>query len=274
MTVGMIIDAIIKKTQVEQLPDDKTCDHLMAGSLDMEVTKIVTTFMATVEVLEQTIAAGANFIITHEPTWFTGADDTKWLLDDPIYQKKKALIEENHIAIWRFHDYMHMGREDGIYRGFDIELGWSDYRMKTADSDGLFGPCYHIPKTTLGALCQFIKKTLSMDVVQIVGNPDMSVERVGVLVGGGSLGLGVEEMPMQLMHQNELDLLICGDIIEWTISAYVRDAVSLGLNKGMLVLGHERSEEMGMKHLGAWLNDIVEQTEVLFIDAKEPFVYL
>ncbi len=79
---------------------------------------------------------------------------------------------------------------------------------------------------------------------------------------------------MKLMFENELDLLICGDITEWTISAYVKDATDLGINKGMLVLGHERSEEMGMKHLGKWMDDIVGDHEVLFIDAQEPFTYL
>ena len=113
-----------------------------------------------------------------------------------------------------------------------------------------------------------------MDVVQIVGKPEMIVKRVGVLVGGGSLGLGIEELPMQLMLKNNLDTVICGDITEWTIVPYVRDAVEFGQNKAMLILGHERSEEMGMKHLATWIKDIVGETPVEFIDAKEPFKYI
>lgn len=277
MTVRDIIDGIIQKTGVQPLPNDKTCDQLMSGSYDMEVTKIVTTFMATVDVIRKAAEIGANFIITHEPTWFTGKDDTEWVKDDPIYLKKKELIDENHIAIWRFHDHMHIGVEDGIYRGYEEEFGWKDYRMTVPDNGNFidkFGACYQIPKTNLRELCSFYKDKLQMEVIQIVGNPDMTVERVGVLVGGGSLGLGVEELPMKLMKNRNLDLVICGDITEWTLSAYVRDAVQLGMNKGMLVLGHERSEEPGMKHLGTWLASIVGDTEVVFVDAKEPFLYL
>ena len=37
MTVREIVDKIIEKTGVEPLPEDKTCDHLMTGSWDMEV---------------------------------------------------------------------------------------------------------------------------------------------------------------------------------------------------------------------------------------------
>ena len=274
MTVREVIDGIIKKTGVEPLPYDKTCDHLMTGSFDMEVTKIASTFMATVEVIRKAIEIGANFIITHEPTWFTGRDETAWLETDPVYLEKRKLIEEHNIAIWRFHDHMHMGKEDGIYRGFDLEFGWGEYKMKNPGEFGHFGACYQLPPTTLEELCQFFKEKLGMQVIQIVGDPGMKVERVSVLVGGGSLGLGVEELPMKLMHENQLDLLICGDITEWTISAYVRDAAALGMNKGMLVLGHERSEEWGMKHLGSWMKDITGDIEVHFVDAGEPFLYL
>ena len=92
MTVREIVDKIIEKTGVEPLPEDKTCDHLMTGSWDMEVKGVVTTFMATVDVIKEASALGANFIITHEPTWFSGADDTEWLLEDPVYLEKKKLI--------------------------------------------------------------------------------------------------------------------------------------------------------------------------------------
>jgi len=277
MTVKEIIKAVIAKTGVEPLPPEKTCDHLMAGSMDMEVTKVVTTFMATVDVINKAAEIGANFIITHEPTWFNGPDKIDWVQNDPVYLAKKKLIEEKGIAIWRFHDHMHFANEDGIYRGFELETGWGAYRMsvpENAEWIDKFGACYDLPETTLRELCQFFKDKMEMDVVQIVGNPDMKVKRVSVLVGGGSLGLGDETMPMQHMEKQNVDVAICGDITEWTLSAYVRDAAMLGMNKGMLVLGHERSEEAGMKHMVEWMQDIVDGTEVVFIDAEEPFTYL
>lgn len=167
MTVREIVDKIIEKTGVEPLPEDKTCDHLMTGSWDMEVKGVVTTFMATVDVIKEASALGANFIITHEPTWFSGADDTEWLLEDPVYLEKKKLIEENHIAIWRFHDHMHMDKEDGIYRGFDEELGWGKYRVKCEGELGWFGGVYELPVTTLEELAHFFQKELKMEVVQL-----------------------------------------------------------------------------------------------------------
>ncbi len=286
MTVKEVIERI-KKESGASIPDGQTCDILVAGDPNMEVTKIGSTFMATVEVIREAAAQGINFIITHEPTWFNGPDRSEWVQDDPVYSEKKKLIEEYHMAIWRYHDHMHMGYEDQIYTGFEEEFGWKQYRVPVTDTKKYgetdsgaeqfwkqFGGVYQIPKTTLRGLAEFFKERASMDVVQIVGNPEMPVERVSVLVGGGSLGLGREEAPMIQMFKENVDVAICGDITEWTLSAYVRDAAMMGMNKGMLVLGHERSEEWGMKYLTDWVESVTGGIPTVFLDAGEPFGYI
>lgn len=277
MTIREITDAIIQKTGVPRLRDEDTCDQLMTGSFDTHVTKIVTTFMATMEVIQKAVALGAELIITHEPTWFTGKDDTAWLEGDPVYLQKRRLIEQSGIAIWRFHDHMHMDKEDGIFRGFEEETGWATYRMAPEKQEGEqsflnhFKGCYQLPRTNLRELADFLKQTFELPAIRFIGNPDMAVERVGLLPGGGSLGLGREQMPMELMRKRALDTLICGEITEWTLPAYVRDAHQMGLAKSILVLGHERSEEAGMKHLETWLRPIIEDIPVVFVDSGEPF---
>ena len=213
---------------------------------------------------------GCNLIITHEPTYFTGSDRIDWVKVDPIYQRKKALIDDNQISIWRYHDHMHSGNADLIYAGLLENLGWTNYR----NTEFPLPHCYSIPATSVAALAGFLKKTLGMKVIQIVGNPEMKCSRVGILVGGGSLGLGQEEMPAKLMHDQRLDVMICGEITEWTLSAYVRDATTLGFNKAMIVVGHERSEEPGMKKLADRLQPLLEGIPVHFSDAGEPFIYL
>ena len=96
---------------------------------------------------------------------------------------------------------------------------------------------------------------------------------MGILVGGGSLGLGQEEMPARLMHEEQLDIMVCGEITEWTLSAYVRDAADMGFNKAMIVVGHERSEETGMKYLADLIRPLVGEIPVQFADSGEPFIY-
>ncbi|NLI20754.1 MAG: hypothetical protein GX418_04320 [Clostridiales bacterium] len=278
MTVREIIDGVIAKTGVAPLPQDQTCDHLMAGDPDMEVHQIATTFMATAEVIRKAAALGADLIITHEPTWFTGADDTAWLAGDAVYEAKRRLLAETGIAVWRFHDHMHRDPQDGIFTGFDLEMGWEPYRLPVEECPAFYGRrhnkgFYRLPRTTLGELADALKAKLAMPVMRFIGDPASPVERVALMPGGGSLGLGSEHMPMDWMREANLDVILCGEVTEWTLPAYVRDAYQLGMAKGILILGHERSEEWGMKHLPAWLASVTGGIPAVFVDAGETFQY-
>ena len=250
---------------------EQTCDIITVGSSESVVTGIITTFMATFDVIQEAVRLGANLIITHEPTWFNGLDKTEWCENDSIYLAKRKYLEEHGITVWRLHDHMHMGSEtDYIYKGLLDELDWHQYVQPDEKEPWI----YEIPETTVAGMADFFKEKLDMDVIQIIGDPDMKVKRVGILVGGGSLGLGVETMPMEVMERDNLDLMVVGDITEWTICAYINDAYQMGYKKAMLTLGHERSEEAGMKYMAPWLKERFGDIPVTFVDAKEPFKYL
>ena len=278
MKVQELIDNVIEKCGLNRL--DRTCDQLIEGDPEMEITGIVTTFMATVDVIKKAHELGANLIVTHEPTYFTCNDDREWEEQDSVYLEKRKLILDYGIAIWRMHDYIHMAVEgDGIYQGLIRELGWENYhipkmcskeRKILRESDF----CYKVPKTTVGELAKELKSKLHMDVMQIVGKPETPVERVGILIGGGSLGLGKEYTPMQLMEEESLDVIVCGEIVEWTLCAYVRDASMMNMNKALIIPGHNRTEEAGMKYLPEWLQPLAPGVPIQFVEAGEPFTYL
>lgn len=268
MNTREVVDVILALNGSKKI--ENTCDRLIEGDWNRQVTGVVTTFMATVGVIRRSIEMGCNLIITHEPTYFNHLDQVDWVKDDPVYQQKTALINDNRISIWRYHDHMHAGRADLIYAGLLKDLGWAKY----LDKEFPLPHCYMIPSTTVPALVDFLKKKLGMKVIRIVGNPETKCSRVGILVGGGSLGLGDEKMPAALMNEQQLDAIICGEITEWTLSAYVRDAAALGLNKAMIIVGHERSEEPGMKELANSLRPLLKGIPVNFSDAGEPFAYL
>ena len=53
---------------------EQTCDQLIEGNWDYQVNGVVTTFMATVDVIRRAIKMGCNLINTHDgskPTLFT-----------------------------------------------------------------------------------------------------------------------------------------------------------------------------------------------------------
>jgi len=268
MNVREMVDIILAVNGGRKF--EKTCDQLIEGSWDRQVTGVAVTFMATVDVIHRAAGIGCNLIITHEPTYFTGQDRLEWLKDDPVYHEKKTLIDAHRISIWRYHDHMHHGNTDLIYDGLLKDLGWTNY----LDTGFPLPHCYNIPAISLTGLIALLKDKLDLKVVRVVGDLETQCRRVGILVGGGSLGLGEEEMPARLMHDRQLDVIICGDIMEWTLSAYVRDAAALSHHKAMIVIGHERSEYSGMKEMAKWLPPLVGNIPVHFIDDGEPFIYL
>jgi len=104
-TVKQVIDIILK--EIPNAPFPKTVDQLRSGSMEQEVTGIVTTMFPTIEVIERTANAGANFIIAHETPFYNNQDETEWLQQDDAYRYKIGLLDKYKIAIWRFHDYWH-----------------------------------------------------------------------------------------------------------------------------------------------------------------------
>ncbi len=265
MKVQEVVDAILDACAIQRLT--KTCDQLITGSWEAEVKGIATTFMATPDVIRAAAARGANLIITHEPTFFTHADELGWLENDEVYLRKLALIEETGMNIWRFHDHLHAKTPDGIFAGVLRDLGW-----ETSGSPAN-RHVYTISPTTVPALVGLLKERLEIEGVRVVGSAEARVEKVGLLVGGGSLGLGSDTMPMELMREYDLDMIIAGEILEWTLCAYVRDAAQLGLNKALIVAGHNRTEEAGMKHLPEWLAAILPGIPAFFVEAGDPYQY-
>ncbi len=127
-TIQQAIDTILQT--VPGAPLKRTVDTVKCGDPSQPVKGIVTTFMATRKVIDQVVTLGANFIITHEPTYYNNHDevDLDWLRDNPVYQAKRAVLDEHGIVVWRFHDHWHRHRPDGILTGFLKLIGWEAYQ--------------------------------------------------------------------------------------------------------------------------------------------------
>lgn len=72
VTAGEIVERIKKNIGVEWKAE--TVDVFKAGDPSTVVTGIVTTSLASVDVLQQAVKAGANFIITATPTFYSRGD--------------------------------------------------------------------------------------------------------------------------------------------------------------------------------------------------------
>ena len=261
MTIQDVIDLIIEA--VPGAPRDGSVDTVKTGDPSQQVTGIATTFLATYDVIERAAALGANFIITHEPTFYNHLDQVDWLQNDPVYLAKRRFIDDNNIVIWRFHDYWHMHRPDGIIMGVLEDLGWVDY----ADPEKLH--LCTIPSMPLADLAGFFKEKLSIKHVQVIGDLDMPCRRVGLLVGASG-----GRSHITFLGNEDVDVIAVGEINEWETSEYVRDAISTGRNQAIIILGHANSEESGMRWLFDWLQPRIPDVPVAFVPAGDPFVVL
>jgi putative NIF3 family GTP cyclohydrolase 1 type 2 len=257
-TIQQVINGILEA--VPGAPLEGTVDTFKSGDPAQEVTGIVTTFLASYEVIHSAIDLGANLIITHEPIYYNHLDEVDWLEDDAIYQAKRRLIEENDVVIWRFHDHWHMHRPDGILTGVVKALGWEDYVDTKAPA------IYNIPAVTLQDLALLFKKKLGIHMVRVVGDREMVCRRVGLMLG--AMGGGAQ---INFLRLEDLDVIVCGEVREWEITEYVRDAVAQGKRKALIVLGHANSEEAGMAWLVEWLRPRFPDVDITHVGVGDPF---
>jgi putative NIF3 family GTP cyclohydrolase 1 type 2 len=258
MTVQEIIDRILADVPGERRAD--TVDTLKSGQPGMEVTGVVTTFIATREVLARAHELGANLVITHEPTYYSHRDETGDLKGDPVFESKRAFLEESGIAVWRFHDYWHQHVPDGILEGMVRRLGWAAFQEPEEPHR------FWIPATTLGRLAATLKAKLGGTVLRAAGDPAMVVSGVALVAGACPW-----PWHQQALSTEGVDVLLCGESAEWQACEYVRDSAAAGLKKGLIVLGHCNSEEAGMEYLAEWLRPKLPGVAVTFVPAGDPF---
>jgi putative NIF3 family GTP cyclohydrolase 1 type 2 len=243
MTAGEVVDRIKKNIGVAWR-DTTYRDTFKFGGPDTVVTGIATSAFVTMEVIEKSAAAGLNMIIPHEDTYWNDRDDTTIVSGDPLYQTKVDLMRKHNIVVFRIHDHMHAQRPDFTYVGSARDVGL-DSRYETAPGSHRFV----IPETTLGALAADVKKRTGARALRVVGDPNARVSRIQLGVGYATPASdGAFDSP-----------------------AYVLDAVTLGLAKGWIMLGHVVSEEAGMLEMAQWIKGFVPEVPVQLVKAGEPF---
>src|SRR5882757_2407152 len=72
LTIRQVIDRML--ADIPGAPFGQTVDTVKTGNINQPVKGIVTTMFATDAVIEKTIQLGANFIIAHEPTFYSHTD--------------------------------------------------------------------------------------------------------------------------------------------------------------------------------------------------------
>jgi putative NIF3 family GTP cyclohydrolase 1 type 2 len=267
ITAQDVIDRIKKNVGVEW--KSETVDVVKAGDPSAIVTGIVTTSMATMSVLQQAVKAGANMVITGQPTFYSKADTKNppagrgggpaATSPDPVFTAKNEFIAKHNLVILRFSDHWRMRRPDPLAQGIAAALGWTKYQPA---GDPLQ---FEMPALTLDSLVEHVNRGLkARGGIRVVGDPRTTVRRVGLLPGSTPLQATLKLLPT-------VDAIVAGEVREWESVEYARDKVFAGERKGLILVGRVVSEEPGMQICASWLKTFTPEVSTRHISAGDPY---
>jgi putative NIF3 family GTP cyclohydrolase 1 type 2 len=240
------------------------------------VSGVVTTALASVTVLRQAVAAGANMIVTCEPTFYSRSDGrtppagrgggrgassepAPPQAPDPVYDAKNAFIEKHGLVVFRLSDHWRRRRPDPFVQGMAAALGWT----KPAPPDD--GSRYAIPASSLAALAADVRKRLgTRGGLRVVGDPQTPVRTVALLPGSTPIAAALETLPA-------VDVIVAGEVREWESVEYARDAAFSSRRKGLVLVGRIVSEEGGMRACAEWLGPLLPGIPVRHLPAGDPY---
>lgn len=237
-----------------------SCDTVKFGNPDTEITGVAVTMWATPNVIRRAAELGANMIITHEPTFY---DDPDQPLNNPVDRAKLALIEQTGVVIYRYHTMMHQFTPDLIPTGALYYLGLDGEMVPS----GYFGSSIltlNQPKSA-NELAELFREKLGVKHIRIAGNGEFRGKTIGMCLG---MPGGVYE----ILRDEKTDIVLIGEACEYHQCEYARDAAELGINKAMVVLGHEGSERAGMQYLAKLLSEKHPELRIDYVECGE--VYL
>ena len=259
---------------------DGFSDGVLQGNAETTVTGIVTTFTPTLEVLRKTVASGKNTVICREAPfysrgeraplfWRNGPALSKELVEnDAVCRAKQEFIAQNNVVILRLCENWDARENDGQLRGLVRALGWERFHVNSKKGSPEYHPhnvYFSLPNTSLNSLAQSVREKLKIQCPRVIGDPSSSVQKVALTHGV----LLVAEAERIL--REPVDVVIAGDAVEWEAAPYFEDLVTARKAKGLVLIGHQASEEPGCGVMAEWLKSFISEVPIEWIPAGEPF---
>jgi putative NIF3 family GTP cyclohydrolase 1 type 2 len=269
LTAQDLIDRIRKNLGLDWNPS--TIDTFKAGDPATVVSGVVTTSLATLDVMRRAVTSGANLIVTSGPTFYSRTDSPMPpagrgrgappppSTSDPVFTAKNEFIRTNKLVVWRFSEHWRRRTPDPFVVGMIDALGWAKY------GSGGNPRRVTIPALTLDALAAEVKAKLpARGGIRVVGDPQARAQTIGLAPGTIAIQDTLTILP-------QVDVMIAGEIREWESSEYARDLVRAGRNTALILVGRSLSEEAGMKVCAEWLATIASDVPVRWLPSGDPY---
>lgn len=141
-----------------------------------------------------------------------------------------------------------------------LKLGWQKYVTDNYSSR------YVIPGTTLNDLLPYLKNIFPGNAFNVVDDPSLKLTKVAF-----SAGAPGSSAHFRLLDDDNVELVLAGEVPQWETYEYARDAVSQGRKKAIIFLGHVTSEEPGMEYCAIWLKGFIKDIPVHFVPAGQSY---
>jgi putative NIF3 family GTP cyclohydrolase 1 type 2 len=212
-------------------------------------------------VLQQAVKAGANLVISSQPTFYAKADarTPPAATADPVFTAKNAFIDRHRLVIVRLSDHWRLRDPDPLAVGLARALGWTTHQVSGDPRR------YDVPALTVDALVAAIATTLHAGGgIRVVGEATTSVRRIGLLPGSTPIQASLKMLP-------EVDAIIGGEVREWESVEYARDQVAAGHRKALILVGRVLSEDPGMQLCADWLKTVIPGVPVRHVAVGDPY---
>jgi putative NIF3 family GTP cyclohydrolase 1 type 2 len=258
-----------------------TSEGFECGDGNVNVTGIVTVWTPTIQSLQKAISLKHNLIISMEPPFWRengtvktevsmGAPTTKVLEANSVYQFKKKLIDDNGLVVWRFNENYKALPSNPRLNALARTLGYKDQNTQaTQKLASLSAAVYTIPEVSLMDLAKKARDSANAKALRVLGEPGEKVKSVALMPG-----YVTDADIMAMVHDKNVDAIVCGEACEWEAFEYAEDWITAGWGKGMIMLGRAVSEDPGAQELATWMRSFISDVPVSGIAVGEPFSYI
>ncbi|MCM8762337.1 MAG: Nif3-like dinuclear metal center hexameric protein [Candidatus Omnitrophica bacterium] len=230
-------------------------EGLLYGDEKQIIKGITVCWMVTKKVIEFSVKKRNNLIISHEDIFFPPDYVFSAKRKGIVSSERISLLKKHKISVIRIH---YLADRYCVLDDFAIVLSLGKPVVKR-------GPhrVYEIKEITLQKFASNVKRHLNLEKVRITGSPGWKVKRIGGLWGG--LGLSINAVFIDEILRYNVDTVIAGEVDEYTMRA-LKD-----MNIGIVEVGHEISEETGLKHFTRDLQEKIKTIPVSYCSNDIPY---
>lgn len=252
----------IKLASGQPWDPNPTDDRIIFGDRSVGVTGIATCFTATLGVLRRARAAGLNYVVPHEASFYERYDDLAESAvrdDDPVLVAKQRFLTDHGMVIQRLHSHAHSRPGDAIMTGLIARLGWTAQRV--GDMVGL--PQVRLPPAPAGEVGRHVKDSLGRRTLRMFGDPARVISTVSL-----SAGMPGENVQIRQLESGA-DVVLLGEVREPEVLGYAQD---LAATRPITVfLSGHTNEDAGMGLVADWLGTVFPELPVRWLPLVDPY---